>query len=126
MCRMKRRSDSSLCRLSSTVCLGTTCTVCSQGSTARRHIRFGPNSEHVDAVAADHVHQVVMQDLKKYFGDQRTNASVDLTLSIRRGEILALLGHNGAGKTTTIGMLTGLIEPTEYHTATFEGLDLRA
>lgn len=29
------------------------------------------------------------------------------------GQIFALLGHNGAGKSTTIGMLTGLLEPTD-------------
>ena len=32
----------------------------------------------------------------------------DLSLTVRRGECLALLGHNGAGKTTTISVLTGL------------------
>jgi len=36
-----------------------------------------------------------------------------LSLTVRAGEILALLGHNGAGKTTTIGVLTGLISPSE-------------
>jgi len=32
-----------------------------------------------------------------------------LTLSIRKGETLALLGTNGAGKTTAIRMLCGLL-----------------
>lgn len=42
------------------------------------------------------------------------NASVLSTIGqIRRGEIFAILGHNGAGKTTTIGMLTGMIQPSE-------------
>jgi lipopolysaccharide export system ATP-binding protein len=36
---------------------------------------------------------------------------VDVTLSLRRGEIVGLLGPNGAGKTTTFRMLTGLITP---------------
>ncbi|MBQ3866648.1 MAG: ABC transporter ATP-binding protein, partial [Clostridia bacterium] len=36
-----------------------------------------------------------------------------LDLSIREGELFALLGVNGAGKTTTVKMLTGLIRPTE-------------
>ena len=67
---------------------------------------------------------VVMKRLRKYFGEQRETAAVDLTLSIHRGEILALLGHNGAGKTTTISMLCGLIAPTDYEVATVGGLDI--
>ena len=35
-----------------------------------------------------------------------------LNLTVRRGELLSLLGVNGAGKTTTIKMLTGLTRPT--------------
>lgn len=35
-----------------------------------------------------------------------------LTLSVREGEVLALLGVNGAGKTTTIRMLSGLTQPS--------------
>ncbi len=36
----------------------------------------------------------------------------NLTLSVRRGELLSLLGVNGAGKTTTIKMLSCLTAPT--------------
>ena len=35
-----------------------------------------------------------------------------MSLSIRQGEIMALLGHNGAGKTTAIYMLTGMLHMT--------------
>lgn len=36
----------------------------------------------------------------------------DVSLTVRRGELLALLGPNGAGKSTTIKMLTGILVPT--------------
>jgi ABC-2 type transport system ATP-binding protein len=36
-----------------------------------------------------------------------------LNFSLKTGSITGLLGGNGAGKTTTIGMIMGLIEPTE-------------
>jgi ABC-2 type transport system ATP-binding protein len=37
----------------------------------------------------------------------------NVNLEIRRGEIFALLGPNGAGKTTLIGVICGLVNPTE-------------
>lgn len=36
----------------------------------------------------------------------------DLCLSVRKGELLSLLGVNGAGKTTTVKMLSCLTQPT--------------
>jgi ABC-2 type transport system ATP-binding protein len=35
----------------------------------------------------------------------------DVSLELRRGEVLGLLGHNGAGKSTTLQMLTGALPP---------------
>ncbi len=35
----------------------------------------------------------------------------DLSLNIKRGEIVGLLGPNGAGKTTTFYMIVGLVKP---------------
>jgi branched-chain amino acid transport system ATP-binding protein len=35
----------------------------------------------------------------------------DLTLTVGRGEIVALLGANGAGKTTTLRAISGLLKP---------------
>ncbi len=42
----------------------------------------------------------------------RTLAVDDVSFSIARGRIVALLGGNGAGKTTTITMMLGLLLPT--------------
>ena len=36
----------------------------------------------------------------------------DITLELKRGEVLGLLGPNGAGKTTTMQMLTGNLAPS--------------
>jgi ABC-2 type transport system ATP-binding protein len=37
----------------------------------------------------------------------------NIDLEIRRGEIFALLGPNGAGKTTLIGVVCGIVNPTQ-------------
>ena len=51
------------------------------------------------------------QGLTRRFGD--VTAVDDVTLEVRPGEVVGLLGANGAGKTTTIRMLLGLIAPTD-------------
>jgi ABC-2 type transport system ATP-binding protein len=39
----------------------------------------------------------------------------DVSLELRHGEVLGLLGHNGAGKSTTLQMLTGALVPQSGH-----------
>jgi ABC-2 type transport system ATP-binding protein len=48
--------------------------------------------------------------LSRYYG---ANAAVrEISLELRRGEVLGLLGPNGAGKTTTMKMITGNLAPS--------------
>ncbi len=54
---------------------------------------------------------IEIRNLTKRYKD--TVAVDDLSLSIKEGELFALLGVNGAGKTTTVKMLSCLIEPTD-------------
>lgn len=50
-----------------------------------------------------------LQCVSKRYGTQ--TALNGLSLSLHRGEVVALLGQNGAGKTTTVRLLLGLIAP---------------
>ncbi len=47
----------------------------------------------------------------------------NISLEIRRGEIFALLGPNGAGKTTLIGIVCGILVPSEGE-VTVDGHDI--
>jgi ABC-2 type transport system ATP-binding protein len=49
------------------------------------------------------------RNLTRRFGNHLVVHNVSLEL--KRGEVLGLLGHNGAGKTTTLQMLTGCLLP---------------
>ena len=53
---------------------------------------------------------IAFRNFRKVFGQQV--AVDDLTLDVRSGETLALLGPNGSGKTTSLKAAAGLIRPT--------------
>lgn len=53
---------------------------------------------------------IEMRDITKQFGTFKANDNINLT--VRPGEIHALLGENGAGKSTLMNILSGLLEPT--------------
>ncbi|MGI9037211.1 MAG: LPS export ABC transporter ATP-binding protein [Pyrinomonadaceae bacterium] len=71
--------------------------------------KINTNGNHVnapaDALAAD--------GLQKTYGRRRVVD--DVSLSVKRGEVVGLLGANGAGKTTTFYMLTGLESAERGH-----------
>lgn len=53
------------------------------------------------------------RNLSRRFGPREVVRNVSLEL--RRGEVLGLLGHNGAGKSTTLQLLTGALLPHAGH-----------
>ena len=54
---------------------------------------------------------IQVKNLSKKFKD---NLAVNkINFNIKKNETLGLLGANGCGKTTSIGMMLGLIKPSE-------------
>lgn len=54
---------------------------------------------------------VEVKNLKKNYSAKE--AVKNISFNIKQNEILGLLGPNGSGKTTTIGMLLGLLKPSD-------------
>ena len=64
----------------------------------------------------DGIHMDILEttDLKKYYGTEPniTKALDGVTLSIRQGEFVAIVGTSGSGKSTLLNMMGGLDVPT--------------
>jgi branched-chain amino acid transport system ATP-binding protein len=52
---------------------------------------------------------LTVDDLHVYYGN--IAAVKGLTLSVKQGEIVTLIGSNGAGKSTTLRTVSGLLRP---------------
>jgi branched-chain amino acid transport system ATP-binding protein len=64
---------------------------------------------------------LTVDDLHVYYGN--IAAVKGLTLSVKQGEIVTLIGANGAGKSTTLRTVSGLLRPRQG-TVTFAGESL--
>ena len=52
---------------------------------------------------------IELRNVTKRFG--AVVANNDVSMDVRRGEILSLLGENGSGKTTLMNMIAGIYFP---------------
>jgi len=68
-----------------------------------------------------HEHMLEVEGLSAWYG--AAQILFDLSFSIGRGEVVALMGRNGAGKSTTIKSLMGLV-PQRRGTVHFLGEDI--
>ena len=55
--------------------------------------------------------QISINKLSKVY-DNGFNALKEVSLKVKRGEILAMLGPNGAGKTSLISIICGIVKPS--------------
>ncbi|WMJ85919.1 ABC transporter ATP-binding protein [Anaerocolumna sp. MB42-C2] len=59
----------------------------------------------------EQINAIELKNVTKSFGEVIANDNVNL--SVKKGEILSILGENGSGKTTLMNMLSGIYFPDE-------------
>jgi ABC-2 type transport system ATP-binding protein len=79
-------------------------------ATARRTFRWGERPQSAIRLFMQPI--ISVSNLSKTYASG-FQALKNINLDIRKGEIFALLGPNGAGKTTLIGIVCGIVKPSQ-------------
>jgi branched-chain amino acid transport system ATP-binding protein len=64
---------------------------------------------------------LVLDNVHTYYG--KSHILHGVSIEVRAGEVVGLLGRNGVGKSTTLKTVMGLVRPSEGH-VTFEGREI--
>lgn len=67
--------------------------------------------ENLKRIAADHSIQIDIEKASKSFGEKEVLK--DVTLTINKGEFIAIIGKSGSGKSTLLRLVAGLETLTE-------------
>ena len=59
------------------------------------------------------IKEYIIKRLKKSLQFEYFTALDDVSFSVKRGEVLGLIGHNGAGKSTILKVISGIVRPTK-------------
>lgn len=91
-------------------------------------VHTGSASEEIpDGTAADAMLHGLVLDHVSFDYNPNTiyagHALKDISLTVNKGEFIAIIGHTGSGKSTLIQQLNGLLQPTEGHIY-YEGKDI--
>ncbi|GIF21096.1 ATP-binding cassette subfamily B protein [Actinoplanes tereljensis] len=76
-----------------------------------------------DGVAPDGFREIKLDRVTFSYPDAERPAVRDVSLTLRRGQIIALVGENGSGKSTLAALLAGLYRP-QHGAVTWDGRDV--
>jgi ATP-binding cassette subfamily B protein/ATP-binding cassette subfamily C protein len=86
--------------------------------------RAGANTRRSGGQTVPQFHEIQLDRVSLHYPDSETPAVDQVSLRLRRGEVIALVGENGSGKTTLAKLIAGLYQPTGG-TIRWDGTDTR-
>lgn len=93
---------------------------------ARNYVRFMELPEHGGTEqAADSSKGIVLENVSFSYPNASAKSIDGVSLEIKQGETIAIVGENGAGKSTLVRLLIGIYKPSEGRVIT-RGMDTRA
>ena len=76
------------------------------------------------AIPKDYTYEIKFENVSYTYPESNKKIIDNLSLTIKPGEKVAIVGLNGAGKTTLIRLMTGLLDPDEGRVL-LNGIDIR-
>ena len=77
-----------------------------------------------EPIPEDYTYEFILENVSYTYPESDKKIIDNLSLKIKRGEKVAIVGLNGAGKTTLIKLITGLLDPDEGRIL-LNGVDIR-
>lgn len=79
----------------------------------RDFLAYQPKTNSEDLIKAKNLSDIEIKDMGFTYEGAKSATLHDVSLTIRKGEKIAIVGHNGAGKTTLVKLIMGLYQPTQ-------------
>jgi nitrate/nitrite transport system ATP-binding protein len=80
-------------------------------------VATNPNPSTINGILPEKkpTHSIDVQNITVSFKTPKGvyTAIKDISLTVKKGEIVALIGHSGCGKSTLLGTISGMTQPTE-------------
>lgn len=79
----------------------------------RDFLAYKPKRNTEELIKAESLSDIEIKDMSFTYEGAEKPTLKNISMTVRKGEKIAIVGHNGAGKTTLVKLLLGLYNPTD-------------